>query len=145
MILRPVLTQLKELQERGVRADQRLGEIDAEIAKLTDQNLVLTRLKSKGYMDSDLYLSQVDEINARARELRRLRRGIMEKTGEDEQIRKTEEMLEYLECGDGQLEELDPLIFTVLIERLFLTADGNVKIRLRNGLEVKESLATEVR
>ena len=69
----------------------------------------------------------------------------MEKTGEDEQIRKTEEMLEYLECGDGQLEELDPLIFTVLIERLFLTADGNVKIRLRNGLEVKESLATEVR
>ena len=99
-ILRPVLTQLRELQERELRADPRLGEIDAEIAKLTDQNLVLTRLKSKGYLDSDLYLSQMDELNARARELRRLRRSILEKTGEDEQIRRTEEMLEYLESGD---------------------------------------------
>ncbi len=145
LILRPVLTQLKELQERGVRADQRLGEIDAEIAKLTDQNLVLTRLKSKGYMDSDLYLSQMDELNARARELRRLRRGILEKTGEDEQIRRTEEMLDHLENSDGWTEELDPLIFSVLIDRLYLTADGSIRIRLQNGLEVEETLTTEVR
>ena len=95
-------------------------------------------------MDYDLYLSQIDELNARARELRRLRRGIMEKTGEDEQIRKTEEMLEYLESGDGQLEELEPLIFTVLIERLFLTEDGSIRIRLQNGLEVEETLTAEV-
>ena len=145
MILRPVLTQLKELQERGVRADQRLGEIDAEIAKLTDQNLVLTRLKSKGYMDSDLYLSQMDELNARARELRRLRRGILEKTGEDEQIRRTEEMLDYLENSDGWTEELDPIIFSVLIDRLYLTAVGSIRIRMQNGLEVEETLTTEVR
>ena len=95
-------------------------------------------------MDSDLYLSQIDELNARARELRRLRRGIMEKTGEDEQIRKTEEMLEYLECGDGQLEELDPLIFTALIDCLFLTEDGSIRIRLQNGVEVEETLTVEV-
>jgi hypothetical protein len=145
LILRPVLTQLKELQERGVRADQRLGEIDAEIAKLTDQNLVLTRLKSKGYMDSDLYLSQMDELNARARDLRKLRRGILEKTGEDEQIRRTEEMLDYLENSDGWTEELDPIIFSVLIDRLYLTADGSIRIRLQNGLEVEETLTTEVR
>ena len=144
-ILRPVLTQLKELQERELRADQRLGEIDAEIAKLTDQNLVLTRLKSKGYLDSDLYLSQMDELNARARDLRKLRRGILEKTGEDEQIRRTEEMLDYLESCDGQIDGLDPLIFTVLIDRLRLTADGNVRIRLRNGLEVTETLNAEAR
>ena len=145
MILRPVLSQLRELQERELRANQKIGEIDAEIAKLTDQNLVLTRLKSKGYMDSDLYLSQMDELNARARELRRLRRSILEKTGEDEQICRTEEMLEYLESGDGQMDELDPLIFTALIDRLFLTAEGNVRIGLRNGLEVAETLTTEVR
>ena len=145
MILRPLLSQLRELQERELRANQKIGEIDAEIAKLTDQNLVLTRLKSKGYMDSDLYLSQMDELSARARELRRQRRGILEKTGEDAQICRTEEMLDYLDSGDGQMAELDPLIFTVLIDRLFLTAEGNVRIRLRNGMEVTEALAPEVR
>ena len=96
-------------------------------------------------MDSDLYLSQMDELNARARELRRLRRSILEKTGEDEQICRTEEMLDYLDSGDSQMEELDSRIFTVLIDRLYLTADGNVRIRLRNGLEVTETLTTEVR
>lgn len=145
VILRPLLSQLKELQERELRANLRIGEIDAEIAKLTDQNLVLTRLKSKGYMDSDLYLSQLDEINAKARELRRLRRGILEKTGEDKQIRQTEDVLEYLENGDCWMDELDPLIFTTLIDRLFLTADGAIRIRLKNGLEVTEKLTAEVR
>ena len=144
-ILRPLLSQLRELQERELRANQRIGEIDAEIAKLTDQNLVLTRLKSKGYMDSDLYLSQMDELNARARELRRLRRSILEKTGEDEQIRQTEEMLDYLENGDCWVDELDPFIFSVIIDRLFLTADGTIRIRLQNGLEVTEKLTAEVR
>jgi Site-specific recombinases, DNA invertase Pin homologs len=144
-ILRPILMQLVELQERGLRADQRLGDIDAEIAKLTDQNLVLTRLKSKGYMDSDLYLSQMDELNAKARELRRQRRNILEKTGEDMQIRRTEEMLDYLENGDDWIEELDPTIFSVLIDRLYLTADGSIRIRLQNGLEVEETLTAEVR
>jgi hypothetical protein len=43
------------------------------------------------------------------------------------------------------MEELDSRIFTILIDRLFLTADGNVRIRLRNGLEVTETLTTEVR
>ncbi len=145
VILRPILLQLKELQERELRANQRIGEIDAEIARLTDQNLVLTRLKSKGYMDSDLYLSQMDEINAKARELRRLRREILKKTGEDKQIRQTEEMLDYLENSDCWMDELDPLIFSVMIDRLFLTADGTIRIRLQNGLEVTEKLTTEVR
>ncbi len=96
-------------------------------------------------MDSDLYLSQMDGLNARARELRRQRRGILEKTGEDEQIRRTEEMLDYLENSNGWIEELDPIIFSVLIDRLYLTADGNIRIRLQNGLEVEEALTTEVR
>lgn len=145
LILRPILTRLRELQERGLRADQRLGEIDAEIAKLTDQNLVLTRLKSKGYMDSDLYLSQMDGLNARARELRRQRRSILEKTCEEEQIRRTEDILDYLENGDDWIEELDPAVFSVLIDRMYLTAEGSIRIRLRNGLEVEETLKTEVR
>ena len=87
----------------------------------------------------------MDELNARARELRRLRRSILEKTGEDEQICRTEDMLEDLESGDGKMAELDPLLFTVLIERLFLTAEGNVRIRLWNGMEVTEALTSEVR
>ena len=82
-ILRPMLQQLRLLQEKGLREDIRLKNIDAEIAKLTERNLVLTRLKSKGYIDPALFLSESNEINARVRELRSKRRQLITGTQEE--------------------------------------------------------------
>ena len=144
-ILRPILLHLKELQSRELQADQRIGDIDAEIAMISEQNLVLTRLKSKGYMDPALYVSELDGINARARELRKLRQGILESTREDQKIRQTEEMIRYLESGPAWLDTIDEELFIRLVDRLCLTADGGVRIRLRNELEVTEGLKGAVR
>lgn len=121
-----------------------ISDIDREMARLAEQNLVLNRLKDKGYVDPALYLSQQDEINSKALELRRLRRSIMERTRGDETIRKTEIMLAYLEDGPEWLEEIEPELFEMLIDRLALTSDRQVKIRLINGLEVTEPIERTV-
>ena len=139
-ILRPMLAQLEELRERELRANNRIGDIDREMARLAEQNLVLNRLKDKGYVDPALYQSQQDELGGKALELRRLRRKLMERICGDETIRKTETMLDYLEDGPEWLEEIEPELFDNLIDRLALTADGAVKIRLINGLELTERL-----
>ena len=143
VVLRPMLTQLEELHERELRGNNRIGDIDREMARLAEQNLVLNRLKDKGYVDPALYLSQQDEINSKALELRRLRRSIMERTRGDETIRKTETMLDYLEDGPEWLDEIEPELFENLIDRIFLTANRQVRIRLINGLEVTEPLEKE--
>ena len=62
-VLRPALSQLQELRERELRSNRKISDIDNEIARISEQNLVLVRLKSKGYVDSALYLSQMDEID----------------------------------------------------------------------------------
>lgn len=143
-VLHPMLTQLDDLRERELRGNNRIGDIDREMARLAEQNLVLNRLKDKGYVDPALYLSQQDEINGKALELRRLRRSIMERTRGDETIRKTEAMLDYLEDGPEWLDEIEPELFENLIDRIFLTADRQIRIRLINGLEVTETLEKEV-
>ena len=143
-ILRPMLAQLEELRERELRANNRINDIDREMARLAEQNLVLNRLKDKGYVDPALYLSQQDEINGKTLELRRLRRSIMDHTKGDETIRKTEVMLDYLEDGPEWLDEIEVELFENLIDRIFLTADSQIKIRLINGLEVTETLEKEV-
>ena len=109
------------------------------MADLAEQNLVLNRLKDKGYVDPALYLSQREEINGKALEFRRLRRSIVERTNGDETIRQTEIMLEYLENGSEWLEDIEDTLFKALIDRLYL-ADGEVKIRLINGMEVTERI-----
>ena len=142
-VLRPMLAQLEELRERELRANNRIGDIDREMARLAEQNLVLNRLKDKGYVDPALYQSQQDELGGKALELRRLRRKLMERAHGDETIRKTETMLDYLEDAPEWLDEIEPELFDNLIDRLMLTADGAVKIRLINGLELSECIKKE--
>ena len=138
-ILQPLLDQLREVRERELRSNQKLSDIDKEIANISGQNLVLTRLKNKGCIDSALALSQADKLGRRLRDLRRLRRKVLEATDGDEQIQATEAMLDYLEVAPWQ-SEVTPELFENLVERITMVSAGKVKFRLLNGLELMERL-----
>ena len=144
-VLRPVLTQLQELRERELRSNRKISDIDNEIARISEQNLVLVRLKSKGYVDSALYLSQMDEIEHKLQELRKLRRRLLETAGEDRQIQETERMLEYLTDSPEWLDEVTSDLFRELIERITIISPTRLKFRLLNGLELSESIERMIR
>lgn len=144
-ILSPILDQLTELREKELRSNRKINDIDKEIAQLAEQNLVLVRLKSKGYVDSALYLSQTEEITVRLRELRAQRRRIMETTGEDSQLKATEAMLDYLESSPEVPTELNEELFETLVDSLIVLTETELNIRLHNGLILKESMERTVR
>ena len=139
------ISQLIELREKELRSNRKINDIDKEIAQLTEQNLVLVRLKSKGYVDSALYLSQTGEIDFKLRELRNLRRRIMEATGEDRQIKATEAMLDYLESSPEHLGELTEELFETLVENITITSETEMNLNLYNGLTLKETIERTVR
>jgi DNA invertase Pin-like site-specific DNA recombinase len=144
-ILTPLLEQLRALRDTELRSNRKITDIDREIAQLTEQNLVLLRLESKGYVDSALYLSQVQEIDHRLKELRAQRRRILELSGEDSQIKATEAMLDYLEGSSELLEELTEDIFETLVEKVIVISEEQLKICLYNGLELSEAMERTVR
>ena len=144
-ILSPILNQLTELREKELRSNRKINDIDKEIAQLTEQNLVLVRLKSKGYVDSALYLSQTGEIDFKLRELRRLRRRIMESTGEDKQIKSTEAMLDYLEDSPEYMRKLSEELFESLMANITILSETEMNINLYNGLMLKETMERTVR
>ncbi len=65
----------------------------------------------------------------------------MESTDEDEQVHKTEAMLEYLEDSPEWADTLDGELFDQLIERIRLSDDA-LHIVLHNGLELTERMAS---
>lgn len=138
-LLQPLLDQLQELRERELRSNQRLSDIDKEIANISGQNLVLIRLKSKGCINPALALSQSDDMNRKLRDLRRLRRKVLEAADGDELIQSTEAMLDYLETAQWQTEVTTEL-FENLVERITVVSAGEVKFQLLNGLELAERL-----
>lgn len=144
-VFRPMLDRLRELRELELRSNRKVSDIDKEIARLSEQNLVLVRLKSKGYVDPALSLSQENEITQKLKDLRRLRRRILEASGEDRQIQTTEAILDYLEDGPRWREELDEEVFESLIERISIRTAEQAAIRLHNGLELTETMERTVR
>ena len=138
-------SQLQELRERELRSNRKISDIDNEIARISEQNLVLVRLKSKGYVDSALYLSQMDEIDRKLRELRKLRRRLLEAAGEDRQIHDTERMMEYLEDGPEWLDEVPSDLFGELLDRIIIISPERLKFRLLNGMELSENIERMVR
>ena len=111
------MEQLKELRDRALRGNRKISDIDREIAQLSEQNLVPTRLKSKGYVDSALYFSQLDGLAHKLKNLRKLRRRILESSGEDAQIRDTQAMLWYLEDNSTWQEKIDAGFFENLLKK----------------------------
>lgn len=144
-IFRTMAERLRELQELELRSNRRISDIDVEIARLSEQNLVLARLQSKGYVDPALYLSQQDEINFKLKELRKLRRKALEATGEDKQLKATEAILDYLEDGPTWLEDVTEELFESLIDQIRILSAEQVQICLHNGLELTEYMERTVR
>ena len=96
-------------------------------------------------MDPALYLSEQGEVNRRAWELRKIRRGIMEKTHDDTNIRQSEVMLDYLEDSSEVTDLSSPNLFTMLIEKILLAPNGEIEIKTINGMEFKEDTKKAVR
>ena len=145
VILNTALAGFKELQKRELIRNNTITEIDTEISKLTERNHILEKLKAKGYMDPALYLSEQGEVNRRAWELRKIRRGIMEKTHDDTYIRQSEVMLDYLEDSSEATDLSSPDLFTMLIEKILLAPNGEIEIKTINGMEFKEDTKKAVR
>lgn len=144
-ILTTVLEQLREQRERELRTNRKISDIDKEIARLSEQNLLLVRLKSKGYVDPALYLSQQGEIEQKLRTLRRLRRNIQESASEDAQIQDTEIMLDCLEDSPQRLEGPSPELFESLVRQIVIVSADTLKFTLLNGLELIEHIRKAVR
>mgnify|MGYP000007729752 CR=1 FL=1 len=71
VIFPPIISQLQELKNRKFSGNQQYMEIAKEIAKLKEQNHVLARLKTKGFLDEAKYLEQIAELNSKINKLGR--------------------------------------------------------------------------
>lgn len=99
-LLGTLIRQLEALQCRTTGSQQRIKEIDREIADLTAQNLVLSRLHGKGILNAADYTAQSDLLEVKITELRIERRTKITDSDEDA-------MLDGLKALNGILAETE--------------------------------------
>ena len=143
-ILTPVLDQLLTLQSISIISNAKVGELNKEIAELTKQNLILNRLRSKGYMDSAIFMQKTNEVNQRIGLLRTQRRRLLEKDEDDKMIADCRLLIGIIDKGVPYLACFDEVLFHSTVDKIIVTQRDKLKFRMIGGLEFTERLPKEV-
>lgn len=144
-ILIPMLEQLQSLKRNRNLSNTHVAQINQKIAELTEQNHVLNGLKSRGIIDSALFLSQTGELNRQIRVLKAEKNKLMEQGGDDSTIAETRCLIAMLEDGPELLTVFDEALFDSMVDLVIAESSERMKFRLPNGLELAEKLERTVK
>lgn len=143
IILTPLADDLKKLHFSGEYESQ-VKELNIRITELTEQSHVLSRLRSKGYLDSVLFIEQSNLITKQLNEAKKQRNQLFNYTGFNEEITKTEEMISFLKKQEGLIESFDENIFSLMVGKIIVNSKFEIAFQMNNGLVLTEIIGEEV-
>lgn len=138
-LLGMLIRQIEAMQNRTSRNQERIRQIDKEIADLGAKNLVITRLHTSGVLGASDYSKQTSEISNRITDLRIERR---KKLTEDED----DELLDTIKELNGILEEYEPTtefdndLFEQIVQSITVNDNTQITFRLLGNIELAEEI-----
>ena len=138
-LLGTLIRQLEELQYRTTGSQQRIKEIDREIADLTAQNIVLSRLHGKGVLNAADYTAQSDVLENKITELRIERRTKITDSDENEmleELKMLNDILKEAEIGIG----FDAELFEQTVDSITVESNERLTFHLAGGISLSEKI-----
>ena len=135
-ILKTMLNQLLELQNKSMSMRLDILDLNQKISDLIKQNHSLTRLQTKGCIDSALFIERSNRNNQKIKELRRELRQLQEPDNINSAIENTKLMLDLLE-EDTPMLEFEPSIFKSMVQKITVYPQ-KFCFHLTNGLVLDE-------
>ena len=119
-----------------------LREIGDELG-LSHKQLLAT-LKQQGLVDSDIFISQTNALTEQLRAVKLEKERLLD-TEQDQAIAATKELMETLDDGPDFLTDFDAELFGELVDKIIVDSNERLRFRLKNGLELTETIARTVR
>lgn len=141
-ILSQMLADLRKVSENRMLWREDIIALNKKMSDIASQEQMLASLKKQGLIDPDIFIAQSNNLAHELREIKRKKERILDGDS-DETIPKTQEMAEVLDNGPDFLERFSPDLFQGLVERITVIDNNHFVIRLKNGLELPETLSLE--
>lgn len=138
-LLGTLIGQIELLQSKTSKSQERIREIDKELADLGARNLVIARLHTSGVLNATDYSTQTAEIGNKITELRIERR---KKLSEDED----DELLDDLRSLDEIMSEYIPTstfneeLFGQIVDSITVDDSTQITFKLIGGIELTEPI-----
>jgi len=118
--------------------------INKRISDIISQSHKLTAMQKSGNVDPDIFIAKSNQLAEQLRKAKQQKESLQ--TQEDNDlIESTNQMIEVISAGSDMLEAFDAELFCELIERITIQNNTKIRFRLKNGLELPESIERTVR
>lgn len=139
IILLPIQQTLQELKCKKYGGNVRVMDIHKEIAKLREQNHVIARLRTKGFMDEGKFQEQSKELKNKIRKLQAELKKITRSDDEDDVLEQLDMLIDYFEKRNQIMISFEPETFDSMVDKI--TANQNeLTFHLLGGIELKEKI-----
>ena len=143
-ILTEMTTSLQAIRNRRMLWSLDVIELNKQISDLTSQNQMLATLKQQGLIDPDIFISQSNELTEQLRAVKLKKERLLAVDG-DNTIAQTRELMEILNDGPDFLDSFDAELFGELVETIIVESNERIRFRLKNELELAETIERTVR
>ena len=143
-ILSEMLSELAAIRERRMLWSEDIITLNRKISDLSSQYQMLTEFKQKNLIDPDIYIAQSNALTEQLRSVKREKERLLD-ADSDTTIQDTREILDILETGPDLLDAFDAELFGELIDKIIVESNVRIRFRLKNGLELPETIERTVR
>ena len=119
-------------------------ELNKEISDILDQSHTLSLLNRQGMVDPDIFITKNNQLAEQLRQAKQQKEKL-HNLEHDQVIDQTQQLQETLLTGPEILDAFDEELFCELIDRITVQSNTQVRFRLKNGLEMTESMERTVR
>lgn len=136
-IIGQVITRLECASLEYKRSNKTAGDISRSIADINAKLMMLEQLRSKGYLDADVYQSQALDLKNQLSKLKGERTDIFESQilGMLEKVKQLKMLLDELE---EPMESFDERFLVELIEDISINKNDEMTVTVLGGLRFKE-------
>jgi len=138
-ILAPLLEGLKNISATDFN-EAKIKECNNRINELTQQSHVLSRLRSKGYLDSALFIEKSNLISQELSDIKSKRNVFFNITVFELEIKRTEQFISILNTRGTFMEEFDENMFGLMVDKIIAKEQIEIIFKMANGLELTEFL-----
>jgi len=138
-LLGVLINDFERMQNRTSDFQEVIGQIDKEIADLTAQNLVLTKLHNKGILSVTDYNAQAEDLNGKIKELRAKRKKIISEDENDELLSTLRDLNQII-AEYEKSPRFDEELFEQIIESAVMEDNAHITFTLIGGIKLTEEI-----
>lgn len=135
---------LQTIRSRRMLWSLDIVALNKQIADLSSQDQMLTQLKKQGFIDPDIFISQQNNLAQKIRAAKQEKAKLLD-TDEDAALQDTQYILDTLQASPDFPDAFDGELFEDLVERVIVESGERIRFRLKNGLELTETIERTVR